>query len=251
MPRSLIAPAPPAAVLRAGEPRGVPAHDHRQPVPQPPSVGRPRSPTADPTRCITVQRERTGGGAGCHVAAPALRRTSGRRAPVLAGALRSRDRGPPPLSPRHRQVPTCSGAPQDPKGAVMTLEHELPGLLDELAADHDVGPAPLRDASDLGLVARHHQHSSVPRVLAVAACAGLVVGGLVLISSRSDPDRASGNEPSAPDGAPSDVVLAPSPSGPVELLSVRVSRRPTKPPSRSACLLAGPRSVEAGCFGAG
>lgn len=115
----------------------------------------------------------------------------------------------------------------------MTLEHELPGLLDELAADHRVGQAPPLDVNTRRIAPTGRHRPSGPRVLAVAACTALVVGGLVFIGGRNDPDT-SGSEPAispsdpsaattlpdAADGASSGVVLAPPPSGSIELLSV-------------------------------
>lgn len=127
----------------------------------------------------------------------------------------------------------------------MMLDQELPGLFDELAADHRVGPAPLLGAGEVHLDASHrgrthHRRASAPRVLAVAACAALVVGGLVVIGNGAGRNGAPGNEPAAtqaatdaviapapapvtlptmPGDATSAFVLAPAASGPVELVS--------------------------------
>lgn len=115
----------------------------------------------------------------------------------------------------------------------MTLEHELPGLLDELAADHHVGHAPPLDLHTLSIEPVRRYHSSAPRVLAVAACTAFIIGGLVFIGGRDKPDDAPGNQPATsptevrvattmPDdsnGATNGVVLAPPPTGSVELVS--------------------------------
>lgn len=85
----------------------------------------------------------------------------------------------------------------------MTLQHDLPGLLDELAADHHVGHAPPLDARTLPVELEPRRRPSAPRLLAAAACAALAVGGLVFVGSRDDPDPTTGNAPATD---PSDVA---------------------------------------------
>jgi hypothetical protein len=111
----------------------------------------------------------------------------------------------------------------------MTLEHELPGLLDELAADHHIGHAPPLDVDTLRVELVGRRYPLAPRVLAVAACTAFLVGGLVFISGRNEPDNTAGTKPATnpselstatnPPDATNGVVLAPPPSGSVELLS--------------------------------
>jgi hypothetical protein len=115
----------------------------------------------------------------------------------------------------------------------MTLEHDLPGLLDELAANHHVGHAPPLGLHALPLEPARRHHSSAPRVLAVAACTAFVIGGLVFIGGRSKPDTTPANQPdtspsevgvpttmpNATNDATGGVVLAPPPTESVELLS--------------------------------
>ena len=118
----------------------------------------------------------------------------------------------------------------------MTLEHDLPGLLDELAADHHVGHAPPLDLHTLPIEPARHHHSSAPRVLAVAACTALTIGGLVFVGGRSKPDTIPGNQPATSPsevGVPTTmpnttdttggVVLAPATTGSIDLLSVTES----------------------------
>lgn len=115
----------------------------------------------------------------------------------------------------------------------MTIELELPGLLDELAADHHVGHAPPLDVHTLPLEPVGRHRSPAPRVLAVAACTAFAVSAIVFLGGRDEPATTPGNEPTTSpgetgvastmpgvtNGSTDSVVLAPPPTGPLELVS--------------------------------
>ena len=68
----------------------------------------------------------------------------------------------------------------------MTLEDELPHLLDELANDHAVGLPPALEAADATTPAPRSWRSPILVATAAAACVALLIGGLVVIARRDN-----------------------------------------------------------------
>lgn len=68
----------------------------------------------------------------------------------------------------------------------MSIEHDLPRLLDELAEDHNVGSPPLLEERDGQPARRARGRPALLTIAAVAASSFVLVGGLVAIGSRND-----------------------------------------------------------------
>lgn len=96
----------------------------------------------------------------------------------------------------------------------MSIEEELPRLLDELADGHIVGPPPTLEQHVVQATRRNRARPALRTAALVAACSVVVVGGLVAIGTRDD-DPAPATPPPATDDSQSDSSVTSTPtSGP-------------------------------------
>jgi hypothetical protein len=93
----------------------------------------------------------------------------------------------------------------------VSIEEELPRLLNELADDHVVGPPPGLEQHVVRASRRNRARPALLTAALVAACSVVVVGGLVAIGTR-DGDPAPAIPPPATDDSQSDSPVASTPT---------------------------------------
>jgi hypothetical protein len=94
----------------------------------------------------------------------------------------------------------------------MTLEDELPRLLDELANDHAVGAPPLLPHPDIARATTHRRAPARRALLVVAVVVATTVVGLMFLTDWRNADAPSGPTPSTPTNtAPATMPLLDDP----------------------------------------